>query len=261
MFVDFEPIYLHLVSTIRKVGLLLIGFALLGKLHGQTAQNTTLLLRGYVIGADTNNTIPLANILKKPSGERYISNRYGAFGIQVNETDTLVFSVIGYQNYLLPVKKYVQNNLTDPIRVRMKPTTYRLKQAEVNYNKRKRDSVARQAAIILKTNPLLNNYEHMGSWISGSSGSMVTDLFASGNTQLQQYLKLERLIILYREQELVDAKYTDDLIIRATGIKAEQVMELKKYCNLPNYFVLNSNEYDLVLAIRNCYADFVRQQR
>ncbi len=261
MFVDFEPIYLHLVSTIRKVGLLLIGFALIGKLHGQTAQNTTLLLRGYVIGADTNNTIPLANILKKPSGERYISNRYGAFGIQVNETDTLVFSVIGYQNYLLPVKKYVQNNLTDPIRVRMKPTTYRLKQAEVNYNKRKRDSVARQAAIILKTNPLLNNYEHMGSWISGSSGSMVTDLFASGNTQLQQYLKLERLIILYREQELVDAKYTDDLIIRATGIKAEQVMELKKYCNLPNYFVLNSNEYDLVLAIRNCYADFVRQQR
>ncbi len=261
MFVAYEPIYLHLVSITRNLSMFLFGVALLGKLQGQTVQNTTLLLRGYVIGADTNNTIPLTNILKKPTGERYISNRYGAFGIQVNENDTLVFSVIGYQNYLLPVKKYVQNNLSDPIRVRMKPTTYRLKQAEVNFNKRKRDSVARQAAIILRTSPLLNDYAHMGSWISGSSGSMVTDLFATGNSQLQQYLKLERLIILYREQELVDSKYTDDLVTRATGIKAERVMELKKYCNLPNYFVLNSNDYDLVLAIRNCYADFLRQQR
>ncbi|OYU95698.1 MAG: hypothetical protein CFE21_11205 [Bacteroidetes bacterium B1(2017)] len=237
---------------------------LLGGLFKTALAQTTptpFLIRGYVIGSDTNSTIPLANILKKPSGERYISNRYGAFGIQVKETDTLVFSVIGYQNYILPVKKYVLLNLSDPIRVKLKPAIYRLKDAEINYNKHKRDSVARLAAKILKTSPLLNNYEHVNSWITGSSGSVVTDMFAGSNSQLQQYLKLERLIALYHEQELVDDKYTDDLIIRSTGILPEKVLEFKKYCNLPHYFILNSNDYDLVLAIRSCYADFARNQK
>jgi subtilase family serine protease len=244
-----------------KFILFLLPFIFWQKSSLAQTEPATLLLKGYVIGADTNNTIPLANILKKPSGERYISNRYGAFGIQVKETDTLVFSVIGYQNYVLLAKKYVLNNMTDPIRVRLKPTTYRLKEAEINYNSHKRDSVAKQAAKILKTSPLLNNYDHVDSWISGSSGSMISDMFAEGNQQLQQYIKLERLIILYREQAMVDYRYNDDLILRATGIKADKVMELKKYCNLPNYFVLNSNDYDLVLAIRTCYSDYLKQAR
>jgi hypothetical protein len=231
--------------------------------HNLWAQSPTnkITLKGFVIGADTNNTIPLANILKKPSGERFISNRYGGFSIQVEETDTLVFSVIGYHNLIFPVKKYVQNNLTDPIRVKLKPMVYRLKQAEVNYNQKKRDSVARQAARVLKTSPLLNNYYHYGSWVSGSSGSVVSDMFASGNEKLQEYNKVLRLIELYHQQEKVDERYTDDLIMRSTGLKEDQVLEFKKYCNLPNYFVLNSNDYDLVLAIRACHSDFKRQAR
>jgi hypothetical protein len=222
---------------------------------------TTLLLRGYVIGADTNNTIPLANILKKPSGERYISNRYGAFSIAVKETDTLVFSVIGYLNYVLPCKKYVASQYTDPIRVRLKPTVYRLKEAEVNYNQKRRDSLARQAAKILKTSPVLNDYQHYNSWITGSSGSVVSDMFASSNTKLQQYLKLQHLVELYHEQQLVDERYTNDLIMRATGIPENKVNDFKKYCNLPHYFILNSNGYDLVLAIKSCFADYSKQMR
>jgi hypothetical protein len=219
-----------------------------------------MLLRGYVIGSDTNNTIPLANILKRPSGERFISNRYGAFGIQVNENDTLIFSVIGYQNLVLPVKKYVANQLTDPIRVKLKSTSYRLKEVEVNYNQRKRDSLARQAAKILRTSPLLNDYQHVNSWITGSTGSVITDMFAGGNRQLQQYIKLQRLVELYQEQMMVDERYTNSIILRATSLKPEQILEFKKFCNLPHYFILNSNDYDLVLAIRACYAEFVRQK-
>lgn len=217
---------------------------------------TGFLLRGYILGADTTNTIPLANILKKPSGERYISNRFGAFGIRVQEGDTLVFSVIGYQNYILPVKKYVVNNLTDPIRVRMKSTVYKLKEAEVNYNQKKKDSVARAAAKILKTSPLLNDYNHQRSWILGYTGAPLSDLLSQGSSRLAQYQKIERLRALYYEQEMVDHKYTNELVVRATGMPVKRVSDFKKFCNLPHYFILNSNDYDLVLAIRNCYEDF-----
>lgn len=222
---------------------------------------TGFLLRGYIIGADTNNTIPLANILKKPSGERYISNRYGAFGIRVQEGDTLVFSVIGYLNYVLPVKKYVVGNLTDPIRVRMKPTTYRLKEAEVNYNQKRRDSIARAAAKEMKNSPILNDYRHQRSWILGYTGAPLSDVLAQGNKRLEQYQKIERLRALYYEQELVDHKYTNDLIIRATGISEKQIYEFKKFCNLPHYFILNATDYELVVAIKNCYYDYQKDMR
>ncbi|MBC7384082.1 MAG: carboxypeptidase-like regulatory domain-containing protein [Bacteroidia bacterium] len=216
----------------------------------------SFLLKGFVIGADTSNTIPLANILKKPDGERYISNRYGAFGINVTENDTLQFSVIGYQSLNLPVKVYVVKNLVDPIRVRLKPITYKLKELDVNYNKRKRDSVARQAAVILRTSPLLNDYSHIDSWIAGSTGSPLTSLFEAGNSKLQEYYKLQRLMALYHEQVLVDEIYTINLIKRATGLDERRIPEFKKFCNLPHYFILNSNDYDLVVAIKSCYNDY-----
>jgi hypothetical protein len=240
-----------------KVVIIILFFLGVGSTQTLAQQAPTgFLLKGYILGADTNNTIALANILKKPTGERYISNRFGAFGIRVKEDDTLVFSVIGYQNYILPVKKYVVNNLTDPIRVRMKPTVYLLKEAEINYNQKKKDSVARAAAKILKTSPVLNDYSHQRSWILGSTGAPLSDILSQGSARLEQYQKIERLRALYYEQELVDHKYTDALIIRATGMSAKKVSDFKKFCNLPHYFILNSNEYDLVLAIKNCYQDY-----
>ena len=243
------------MKCIRKfVVLLFIAFSSAFHVHSQTEK---IFIKGFVIGADTNNTIPLANILNKNSGDRYISNRYGAFGITVEVKDTLIFSVIGYQTLELAVSKYAKADIEVPIKVRLRPTTYRLKGVNINANKNHQDSMARKAAIRLKTDPLLNDYSHIQSWISGSTGSPLTSLFAASNKKLQEYEKLQHLIELYREQQAVDERYTNDLIKRSTGIDDKQILEYKRFCNLPNYFILNSNDYDLILAIRNCYDEYL----
>ncbi|MFY8020829.1 MAG: carboxypeptidase-like regulatory domain-containing protein [Bacteroidia bacterium] len=239
---------------------LLIGIG--GGISAQiNAEQSPFIIKGFVIGADTNNTIPLANILNKTTEKRYISNRHGAFGIPVGINDTLSFSVIGYQNYELVVRKYVEKNQTDPIKVRLKQISYKLKEVDINYHQKRRDSLARRAAVILKTSPLLNNYEHIDSWIAGSSGSPITELFAAGNQKLQEYKKLTHLIELYREQQLVDEKYTDDIIMRSTGLPITLVPEFKKFCNLPHYFILSANDYDLVMAIRECNKEYRRSKK
>ncbi len=224
------------------------------------SQSNSYLIKGFVIGADTNNTIPLANILNKNTGDRFISNRYGAFGIYVNEFDTLIFSVIGYQTFQLAAYNYVLNKIETPIKVRLKPISYKLKEVNITSNKRKQDSLARKAAVRLRTDPLLNDFSHIDSWIGGSTGSPLTGLFAASNKKLQEYQKLQHLIELYREQQAVDERYTNDLIKRATGIDEIMILEYKRFCNLPNYFILNSNDYDLVLAIRNCYYEYTQSK-
>lgn len=243
------------MKCIRQLTVLLF-IATSGTFHAQS-QTEKFFLKGFVIGADTSNTIPLANILNKTTGDRYVSNRYGAFGINVEIKDTLVFSVIGYQTLELAVAKYSKVDNEIPIKVRLRPTTYRLKGVNINANKNRQDSMARKAATRLKTDPLLNDYSHIQSWISGSTGSPLTGLFAASNKKLQEYEKLQHLIDLYREQQAVDERYTNDIIKRSTGIEEKQILEYKRFCNLPNYFILNSNDYDLVLAIRNCYEEFL----
>lgn len=221
--------------------------------------NAGFFLRGFVLANDTT-TIPLANIENISNGKRYITNRFGAFGLLVNENDTLVFSVIGYQNYVLAVKSYVERNFTDPIKVKMKPITYRLKEVDITYNRRLRDSMATRAAVYLKNSPLQNSYDHVYSYYTGSTGGSLSSLLASSNKKVQEYEKLMRLIALYREQEKVDARYNLKLIMRATGLNEADATALKAWCNLPNYFVLNSNDYDVILAIKNCYQEFKNQR-
>lgn len=216
-------------------------------------------IKGFVLSNDTT-TIPLANIENISSGSRYITNRFGAFGLTVSPDDTLIFSVIGFQNYQLIVKPFVERNFTDPIKIKMKPVTYKLKQAEINYNRKKRDSIATSAAVYVKNSPLLNDYSHIYSYYMGSTGGHLSSLLAAGDKKVQEYEKLLRLIALYREQQKVDERYNLSLIKRATGLHDNEALELKKFCNLPNYFVLNSNDYDIVLAIKNCYTEFIQKR-
>ncbi|MFN4083774.1 MAG: hypothetical protein ACK4K9_09100 [Bacteroidia bacterium] len=221
--------------------------------------STGFYLKGFVLSNDTT-TIPLANIENISNGKRYISNRFGAFGITVDINDTLVFSVIGYQNVIMPVKPFVERNFTDPIKVKMKAATYKLKEVEVNYNKRKRDSIATKAAEMIKRSPMLNDYNHIYSFYSGSTTGHLTSILGQSSKKVQEYERLLRLIALYQEQQKVDERYNVKLIMRATGLNEIAAEELKRFCNLPNYFVLNSNDYDIVMAIKNCYTEF-KQQR
>ncbi len=214
------------------------------------------MIKGFVVGADTSQTIPLANILNKQSQDRFMSNRFGAFGIPVTENDTLVFSVIGYQNYELPVKKYVIINYQFPIKVRLKPLSYQLKQLDVSYRKKRQDSLASRAAIMLKKSPLLNDYNHVQSWINGNSGTPLNDFLSAGNAKMKEYTKLMHLIELYQEQQKVDERLTDELICRATGMQLNLVPAYRKFCKLPHYFILNASDYELVLAIKDCFKDF-----
>lgn len=215
-----------------------------------------LYVKGFVMGADTNQTIPLANIQNKNSGERYVSNRYGAFGIWLNETDTLSFSVLGYRSVEVAASVFVQRGLDNPYRVRLKPQVFKLRDVQVNAHKLHQDSMARKAAQILKTSPLLNDYSTVNSKIGAMTGGSLDAILSAGSSQLDQMYKLQRLLALYREQQLVDEKLTDDIIIRSTGIQPKLIPEFKKFCNLPNYFVLQSNDYYLILAIRNCWDDY-----
>jgi hypothetical protein len=242
---------LHL--TFYKKYLLLL-FCSIGFV-GLNAQQAKFYIKGFVVGADTNAPIPLANIHNISSQTRYITNRYGAFGINVLPTDTIEFSVIGYKTYVLVCSNYT-NQGDVPIVIKLKRSYIKLREVIVSGQKRKQDSMARAAAKRLKTDPLLNNYYTAFSIYNASQGGMLSSFLAGGNKKLQEYERLMRLMEIYNEQNLVSEKYNVELVMRSTLLDEVHAKELMRYCDIPNYFVLNSNEYDIILAIRNCFKEY-----
>lgn len=219
------------------------------------AQQTKFFIKGFVVGYDTVTPIPLANIHNITSKNRYVTNKYGAFGLFVEPTDTIEFSVIGYKTAIVFCKDYTKQGDV-PIVIKLKRNYIKLKEVTISGQKRKQDSMARAAAKRLKTDPLLNNYITAYSIYNASQGGMLSSILAGGNKKIQEYEKLIRLIEIYNEQSLVSEKYNIELVMKTTLLKEVEAKALMKYCELPNYFVLNSNEYDIVLAIQNCFYEW-----
>ena len=90
-----------------------------GGLTKTKAQQNKFYIKGFVVGYDTVTAIPLVFVNNITTQTKYITNKYGAFGITVNETDTIEFSVIGYKTYTLFCKNYVQQGDV-PIVVKLK---------------------------------------------------------------------------------------------------------------------------------------------
>ncbi|MES2726860.1 MAG: carboxypeptidase-like regulatory domain-containing protein [Bacteroidota bacterium] len=219
------------------------------------AQQNKLYIKGYVVGADTSSPIALANIHNISSNNRYITNRFGAFGINVLTTDTLEFSVIGYKTYTLVCANYI-NQGDVPIVIKLQRSYIKLREVNISGQKRKQDSMARAAAKRLRTDPLLNNYNTSISIFNAANGGGISGILGGGNKKIQEYERLIRLLEIYQEHNLVSEKYNIDLVKRATLLNDAKAQDLMHFCNLPNYFVLNSNEYEIILAIKNCYEEW-----
>jgi hypothetical protein len=59
----------------------------------------------------------------------------------------------------------------------------------------------------------------------------------------------------------IDRKYNNAFISRLTGLmEDEKILALKKFCDFSKEFILNNTEYDIAVAIVDCYKEFEKRQ-
>jgi hypothetical protein len=102
----------------------LILFLLLAAVHGTGFSQK--LLKGIVVDSATLNAVPNASIKIKNTNWGALSNANGVFFIKVKETDTLIFSSIGYERLELPV--FLDN---DVMFVRLRQNTVMLREVTI----------------------------------------------------------------------------------------------------------------------------------
>lgn len=211
---------------------------------------------GFVFSIENSQVVPLANFQNQKTQQRFIGSRQGVFKISVSPDDSIMITAIGYESLHFIASDITPENVTDTIKLFMRPTSYQLKDVTFIYGNKTRDSIAMAAAEYLKTNPLLNNYDRP---MNESEGSIMNPLTA----MWYEYSKAGKDIAHFKEfvrhaemLKQVNIRYNPKRIQHATGLDPEYIDEYIMFCNLDRSFILNSSDYELILAMRECAARF-----
>jgi hypothetical protein len=87
------------------------------------------ILSGKIINGADNTTIAYCSVGVLNTGKTVLSNELGEFSIKVNFYDTLIFSMLGFENKQLTAQQLMKH--TDGILVHLTPKIYELKEVAI----------------------------------------------------------------------------------------------------------------------------------
>ena len=209
-----------------------------------------------IITNEGNKAILFANIVVKPSGKTYNTNNFGAFVLKAMKGDTIQISAISYRSISIPVY-FIGDTL---LRIVMR------RQKETPIPKRKfadRDSFAIKAAHTLKTDPLLNNYEKIKKWpgkkvefmilpIGIAASGVISALWYKYSDRGKEMQKTLHLLDLYKQEMKANEKLNIDFVMKGLGCSEVVAKKILDNCKLNNEFIIKSNDYDLIEALKKC---------
>jgi hypothetical protein len=252
-----------------KKTLLFFLFSVLTALVG-SAQD---IRSGSVVDKSSQKPIVSATVQNKSLSRAVLSNESGHFRITASPNDTLLISCIGYKTERVVVSPNEEELMVELVQeVKMLNevvikgwTESRFKQEFLKLN------IAEKPIIEIKTPAELvgvsiGNIGRMGYDYATLAPKMtlkgpISALYGKFSKDAKNERKLQQ----FNQAELNRKRYQSRMdpvwVARITDLKEERLTAFMKFCNLPEKLVLESSEYDLIVAIRGCLKDFLVQEK
>lgn len=223
-----------------------------------------IAIRGAIISKETGERVPFVHIINQTKGLGTTSDLHGKFAIKVGPTDTLVFSAVGYEKLALILADEAIN-LDEPIQISLAPATYELDPVQVQAFK---DEAGFKQDILNMRLPEEKKIVIPGTYdgprdpnarFSLASGpfSAVQNMFSKEAKEIKKY---KEVIRDYPREKTIISKYNRQIVEEITGLKDEALNDFMLFCKVPDDFILTANDYEIVLAVNNCYKDFIKVQ-
>ena len=218
---------------------------------GQTdaSINQKIKLIGKVI--DTGTGLPLSGIMiiNKSTGTGIFGGPGGEFFMLISKDDHLIFSVIGYQIKTICFK----DSLLKPyyqIMVELQKLTINLQEVEI-FPERSLKEIQREI------DALGTDYPHKAKGIEAFESPITYfyDRFSRFEKQKRKAFELyneDNMKIILKE---LFRKYIRADII---DLNNKDFDEFILFCRLPEDFIINASQYDLVMAIKVKYNQFLK---
>lgn len=248
-------IFVHTLAVITA----LLGINKL--LYSQTFYSTELY---GIVKSVEGESISKAHILNLSNKTGTITNNEGNFRILANKTDVIQISSVGYKTifYVIPITDKIRlvkyfTLITDTINL-AETTIYPFPET---LEELKREFLELP---VEEEEPLVDlHLENAGILALPQTGAIIKGPFTALYEKFSRSAKLRRkynaLIAYDFKKQEASKVYDAGLVKKITGLESEEeIARFMEYCELDPDFVLSSREYDLYLAIQNCYSQFMK---
>ncbi len=240
------------------------------------AQETDVTVRGFIFSAEDSSAVPMAHLLGSDSANGTTTDAFGYFSLTLRTSDTLTIKSINFWE-----EKIAVADIAYPTRllIYLNPKAYELRQVTVtdySFERFKKDFLAVKLPQEKYTIDLKIPEDFDFSSLRddrpppvkapndiGSAGCVVARF---GWSPTQRKIDVGNAAIAHwvnddvRRQAISD-KFSGSMVKRHVPITDDKIEAFLKYCKLPDEFILKANEYDIGMAIKDCYLAFLDANR
>ncbi|MCF6359451.1 MAG: carboxypeptidase-like regulatory domain-containing protein [Cyclobacteriaceae bacterium] len=241
-------------GLIKLIFCYLLFLVLPGKqLKAQNNFGGYLLLSGEII-SPANTQIEGVHILNTNTNTLSITDEYGFFSLTMHKSHVLRISSIGFKTYYYTLKNQDRNDISY-VKITLQTVTVGLKNVDIVAEEEQRsENMFRPKPIPA---PFSFGYQGEQHKVKASALNPVSLLYNWLSKEGKQNRKLEELLKQDEIKKLVAGRYESDLIWELTGYAGEELERFKDHCNLSDYFVANSSDYEFLLNIKECYNSYI----
>lgn len=204
-------------------------------------QETPITITGKVYQSDSLNLVPFAYVLNKNSSTGVVANMEAVYSVTGKTGDTIIFSYLGYHTQYIVLKPYkdsVKNNKLT-LNVYLSQKQYELPTVQFIQNDFTENEKQYYSRIYNRPRATIE-----------SPISLLYERYSKRGKSLQ---KLDSLYEALLKEEYIKSRLNDAVLQRLTGNPRITVIEYRRKCYIPDYFVLNAKDYDLYSTINKCY--------
>ncbi|MGE0561120.1 MAG: carboxypeptidase-like regulatory domain-containing protein [Flavobacteriales bacterium] len=225
------------------------------------AQLDKIEIHSKILNEKDSSTIGFVHIINLTTNHGVISDYNGEFNFTVNSTDTLKFSIIGYET------KLIRGNEINGL-IYLTPKNYELEEFTVIPYKDYEEF--KEAFINLfipdttqKINPHIFMFDNDLFLYRGNTGFGI--IIEGGISKLYDYLskqgrskiRYEELLARDRFKEFLSTKFNNLVVTNATGLNDKsEVEKFMIYCDFSDGFISKSNDYEIIKEIQDCFKEY-----
>lgn len=233
-------------------------------IFAQAPTQQPVVIRGEIINKETGDIVPYVHIIDESKSLGTTSDLNGRFEVMIDPADTLVFSAVGFEKSMI-IFAHEAIDLEKEVQIALTPSTYELDAVQIHALK---DEAAFKQEILNLRLPEEKKIIIPGTYdgprdpnarfaLARGPLSTVQNMFSKEAKELKKY---QEVIRDYPREKAIAAKYNSDIVREITGLKDEELNDFMLFCKVPDDFILTANEYEIVLAVNNCYKDFIQAQ-
>ena len=212
-----------------------------------------ITVKGIVLDKDSTSPMSFAYVVNKNSTTGTLTDEAGKFSIRIKLGDTLSFSYMGYgvtKIFTQTLKDSVKNNLVN-IKVCLKQKASELKQVVIenhSFTKEEKEYYARKV-------------DEYNRGIQSPLADPITAMYYAWSKKGKE---LQKLSVLYQQlliDEVKESRLSNEKIRMLTGNDTMNVDAFRKFCYLPDQFIISASDYDLFYSVKQYYREYMDLQR